>query len=168
MSLLYLVDGYNALRGSGLFDNDKLQNARDAFLKYLEVNRPQGSLRNKLIVVFDAKQDVSFGYSGFSFEVIFTKGESADEKIKKMVRESSSAKTIVVVSDDKGIAMAVRPMGAKIMSVSAFINNKKVDAKSKPSNGVPATEGKSELNIVERESITRELSRIWLKNKKSF
>jgi predicted RNA-binding protein with PIN domain len=164
MSLLYIVDGYNAIKRSSTFDHKILKEARNRFLAWLEHERPHGSLRNRLIVVFDGSSEVFGLKEPTSFEVIFTAGESADDKIKKIVADCPDPKEIVVVTDDKDLAFSVRSNGAKIMSTDEFLS-KGAHAKKvilRPQNVEP----KVSLNIVEREKITEELKKIWL-NKKS-
>ncbi len=166
MSLLFLVDGYNAMQSSDLFTNREFRDARTAFLGYLEAHRPQGSTRNRLIVVFDGRADVFGERCDFSFEVVFTKGESADEKIKELVAASPAPKSIVVVSDDKGITSVVRRSGASIMSTSEFLRRKKL-GETPRSMRRACDEPKADLNIVEREAITQELKGLWLKKRSS-
>lgn len=165
MSLLYLVDGYNALKRSGLFQEKRLSEARSAFIAYLDRYRPHGSWRNRLIVVFDGVNDVFSPQESCSFEVIFTRGESADAKIKEMIAASRDLKNTVVVTDDKGIMLCVRPYGVKVMSTSDFLNKRKKGDAARGLGAAPKSEFKTELNIVERESITNELERLWLKKK---
>lgn len=165
MSLLYVIDGYNVIKRSGLFKNKPLREARTHFFSYIDRYRPQGSLRNRLVVVFDSKAEI-FGYrEDHDFEVIFTSGESADEKIKSIVNASADRKNIVVVTDDKDLARAVRGYGAKIMGTDEFLNKKARGGKG--SADLPEADTKAELNIVQREAITEELKSIWLKKKSS-
>lgn len=166
MSLLFLVDGYNAMQRSNLFRNKDFRDARAAFLTHLEAHRPQGSTRNRLIVVFDGREDVFGERCDFSFEVVFTKGESADEKIKELVAASPAPKNIVVVSDDKGITSVVRRSGALIMSTSEFLNRKKQGVSFR-SMRLSGDEPRGDLNIVEREAITQECKNVWLKKRSS-
>ncbi|MBI5873221.1 MAG: NYN domain-containing protein [Candidatus Omnitrophica bacterium] len=165
MSLVYIVDGYNALLGCGLFENKELKDARAAFLAFLDLNRPHGSFRNKLIVVFDGSADCFGPVHDSPFEVIFTRGSSADEKIKEMVAASLDPKNIVVVTNDKAIAFFVRPYGAGVVSVGEFLKSKKNSLVGRVRLMSQKTEPKIDLNIVEREAITKELGRIWLKKK---
>jgi predicted RNA-binding protein with PIN domain len=163
MSLLYLVDGYNALKRSGLFQDKPFSEARSAFIAYLDCYRPHGSLRNKLVVVFDGVCDVFSPKESCSFEVIFTQGESADAKIKEMIEASRDLKNTVVVTDDKGILRSVRPHGVRVMSTADFLNKASKELGLWDRSAVSAQEHKADLNIVERESITNELKKIWLK-----
>lgn len=166
MSLFYIVDGYNLIKRAPLFRDKRLQEARMGFLSFLERYRPHGSIKNRLAVVFDGSAEV-FGYrESYSFEVIFTKGQTADEKIREMVASFHRPKDVVVVTDDRELAFSVRSQQAKVMSTLLFLNKGKEEKGllGKASGGLDA-EGKPELNIVLREKITEELSRIWLKKK---
>ncbi len=156
MSMVYIVDGYNAMNRSDLFQGGSLKDSRAKFLGYLECRRPQGSLKNRLIVVFDGSREVFGQRESYNFEVQFTSGETADDKIKELVSGSARPKTIVVVTDDKALGLSVRSCGARLMSVDEFLSKKKERVCADDSPG---------LNIVQREKITQELKQIWLKKK---
>ncbi len=166
MSLTFIVDGYNVINRSQHFRDKESREARAAFLAFLDSRRPHGSTRNRLIVVFDGSQEVvGFRYD-CSFDVIFSKGGSADDKIIDLVNKSQSPKNIVVVTDDKGIISLVRPKGVKVMSVLEFLEVRK-KTKAVSLEAEHRSEPKIDLNIVQREAITEELKNIWLKKKSS-
>lgn len=167
MSLVYLVDAYNVIKRSPFFMDKKLKDARDAFFIYLDHHRPSGSLKNKMILVFDGKDEISFVLPRYAFEIVFTRGESADEKIKEMVASSAAPKDIVVVTDDKPLAASVRARGAKIMATQDFLKKSVIEKKGAARRGSGIQETKAELNIVARDEITEELRKIWLKSKSS-
>ena len=166
MSLFYIVDGYNLIKRAPLFKHKRLQEARAGFLAFVELKRPHGSQKNRLAIVFDGSAQV-FGYrENYSFEVIFTAGETADEKIKEMVASFDRPKDIVVVTDDRELLFSVRALQAKTMGTVEFLNKaRREDRTPKKSNGFSDAQDGSNLNIVEREKITEEVSRIWLKKK---
>lgn len=168
MSLTFIVDGYNAMERSGIFKRKSFMDGRAAFVSYLDHHGLKGSERNRLVVVFDGKEDVFAPRMDCSFEVIFTKGESADDKIKEMVAHSSEPKNIVVVTDDKGIISVVRRYGVGIKSTTEFLNKKKGRRMLARNGAVSGSEHKIDLNIVQRDAITEELKGIWLREKKSF
>jgi len=166
MSLFYIVDGYNLIKRAPLFKHKRLQEARAGFLSFVELRRPHGSQKNRLAIVFDGSAQV-FGYrENYSFEVIFTAGETADEKIKEIVSSFDRPKNIVVVTDDRELLFSVRALQAKTMGTVEFLNKagKQDRVPSKEKSSLDA-EGRLELNIVEREKITEEVSRVWLKKK---
>ena len=156
MSLHYIVDGYNVLMRSGLFDRKRLQDARAAFVAYLEHRRPHGSHRNRLSVVFDGRADVGGFDGGGVFEVLFTTGGTADELIKEMVERSTRPKDMVVVTDDKELGFFTRRCGARLMGTKEFLGKTSSQEKTRPLEGP---------NMVEREKITEELGRVWLRRK---
>lgn len=161
MSLLYIVDGYNVINKSGLLRDKKLQDARSAFFSYICARRPQGSRRNKLIVIFDGSPDIfSYRYD-LEFEVFFTQGQTADDEIKRRVEDSGNSKNIVVVTDDRDLAKAVRLGGARVMTVNDFLSKDNSGSGSIRKKNVQVEH--SDLNIVEREKITQEMKKIWLK-----
>ncbi len=159
MSLVYIVDGYNVIKSSPLFMDKELRDARSVFFSYLELHRPQGAQANKLIVVFDGSPQVSWPAPERVFDVIFTQGESADDKIKDLVAKSRQPKNIVVVTDDKGLGLSARALGARLMSTTEFLGKSIRQDKNRP------PDVKMELNIVEREKIPEEMRRIWLGKK---
>ncbi len=166
MSLFYLVDGYNVIKGHPAWAGMTLRKAREALVAFIEGHRPQGSARNRVLVVFDGSAAVAGVGSPLAVEVVFTRGESADDKIKDLVRCDPHPARAVVVTDDKALGRAVRPLGAAIMPTQVFLDKPALRGKRVVASG-RGDEIKPELTIVERESITEELRRIWLKKRSS-
>ena len=163
MSLHYILDGYNVIKRVDMFSAGKLQSSREMLIKYIEDNRLQGSPRNKITVVFDGKEDV-IGYKMDStVQVIFTRGKSADEKIKEMVENASDPGRIVVVSEDKGITYYCRSFGAKIKSVEGFLNKRVSAYKRKKKQFYYDGIIRPSLSSEQARLITEELKEIWLK-----
>ena len=71
-------------------------------------------------VVFDGREGVTNMRK--RQYVVYTKGLSADEYIKKWVEEQKDRQGIVVVTRDRQIQSYVRNMGAKIMEPQEFYN----------------------------------------------
>jgi len=151
--LHYLIDGYNVIRQMSFLSGKTLRGEREGLIRFIEEKKPQG--KNKVTIVFDGQKGVSLpSLTNSKIGVIFTKGVSADDKIKKMV-EKGKGKQMVVVSDDKGIKFYVRSLGAKVLSVKEFIEK-----------GLPKKERvfPEEKNLPPRpREITKELERLWLK-----
>jgi hypothetical protein len=94
--------------------------------------------------------------------VIFSDG-SADDKIKLMVEEDQERRSCVVVSDDKEIVLYARALGARAMGVRAFT--------SKPGRDTGSGHGRQDsggkyISLSRQEKINKEMSSIWLKEKK--
>ncbi len=165
MSLHYIVDGYNAIRRLPAFDAAaSLTESRQRLCAYLEGRRPHGSVRNKVTVVFDGSARVGPAVRApWPFDVLYSVGESADDVIRRLVREARQPKNCVVVTDDKGLASAVKKSGAAVAPVEDFF-------KARPKGPVrraqaEAAADKASLDIVAREKITQELCRLWLKKR---
>ena len=62
MSLHYLLDGYNILKQIPALNDLPLEDGRRGLLRWIETQRPQGSVNNTLTVVFDGNPDF-FGAS---------------------------------------------------------------------------------------------------------
>lgn len=138
-----------------LINKAKLEDQRMGLIRYIEAQAPQGN--NPVTIVFDGQVDVSSPpVRSAAVKVIYSKGESADDKIKKIVKASSRVKSIVVVTDDRDIQYAVRASGASVVSVGAFLKKKSLSggAKSEKIDRHTASE------------ITAEFEDIWLKKKR--
>ncbi|MFH1621991.1 MAG: NYN domain-containing protein [Candidatus Omnitrophota bacterium] len=159
MALHFIVDGYNVINKVPFLNRKKLRDARDALLSFIYINRPHGSINNKITVVFDGKEDVLNFKSNYDFPVVFAKKESADDHIKQIVENAPNPKTIIIVSDDKDIMLFCRSQGARILSVNDFI--KKPNKKTKTTKDLD--KDFFELSYLERKKINEELSKIWLK-----
>lgn len=159
MALHYLIDGYNVIKKIDFLNYKKLKDAREALLRFIDRNTPQGSPNNKVTIVFDGKDDVFSFSHNYDFNVIFTKNESADTCIKSLVDKASNPKNFIIVSDDRDIILHCRAQGAKILAVVDFIK------KGYKKNMSLRTQDKefSELSIVEQRKINEELAKLWLK-----
>ena len=160
MSLQYVIDGYNIIKHP-LFIKQlakKIHDSRISLLDFIRVNRLCGSRNNKIIVVFDGYPDSRYLNFDSEAEVIFSRKESADEKIKRMVAESGNVKNIVVVSDDREIKFMVKSLGARCLGIEEFVKSKE---KSKAQRNDELIS--QELNYSQMYKINQELRKIWLK-----
>jgi predicted RNA-binding protein with PIN domain len=155
MSLHYILDGYNIIKQIPPLKLKSLKSSRDSLTRFIERYRPQGSQRNKITIVFDGHKDVVSYESHYPVDVFFTKGETADDRIRKMVQHSKNAKGIVVVTDDRELGLLVRSMGARVISVEDFLGRAKKDTK--------VVQDEKPVSHSAKLKITKELERIWLK-----
>lgn len=161
MSLLYIVDGYNVIK-SGPLGDLPLRQARERFFAFLEAARPHGSFRNRLIVVFDGSSEVSGYKDQTSFEVVFTSGESADDRIKSLVCGLKDVRSAIVVTDDRSLGYSVRQAGARVMGTKDFLGKPKHGGKTRRKEKSREEDSKNDLNLVERDRITEEFKKLWL------
>lgn len=173
MSIHYLLDGYNLIHQMpSALDQATLEDQRYHLVRFIEQSRPQGSLNNPVTIVFDGNIDIFGGMSSSSAKIVFSHGESADEKIKKIVAQAKNTKDIIVVTDDRAIQYAVRALGAKISGTQAFLGKAKGIKRSsegkgslKSKRGVapnPLSENKKYIPRNDEAKITSEFSKIWL------
>ena len=162
MALHYILDGYNVINKIDFFSRQKLPDARAALIHFIEVNRPHGSLRNSITIVFDGKDGVTSCGGTQEVVVVFSRGKSADEHIKEMVGNARQPRAIQVVTDDRDIAFSCRQHGATIMTVHDFIGK----GRSKHNKEKKRSSIASELSYSQSKEITEELSKIWLREKK--
>lgn len=136
----------------------KLEDQRNALIHFLESSRPQGSFKNKVTVVFDGQAGIIGRTASSPIAVIFSKGGSADDKIRALVGQTANKKNMVVVTDDRELRYAVRALGAKVEGVQEFLSKKKPQ---KP------TEQAKYISKNLESKITSELEEVWLKKGKN-
>lgn len=164
MSLHYIIDGYNVVKQVTPWRDMVLSQAREAFLKFLSLNRMMGKGNNKITVIFDGREDI-FSLSIYSdvypgIRVIFSSGVCADEAIIKTLKNSLRPKDVVLVSDDRSLRLSSRAYGAQLMSVKEFLARRNKDEIAVVNDGCV------KLSILQEKEINEELRKIWLKEKK--
>lgn len=160
MALHYYLDGYNVIKRSDRLADLSLEAGREALIRWIERLQPQGSWRNRVTVIFDGQPGVYGGRISSDIEVVFTRGETADDRIKAMILQAENASQCVVVTDDRNLQYSVRSQGASVFSVSEFVG--------KVSSSRKSTGGKSSKVIPEnlRHKIDSEFRDIWLNDEK--
>lgn len=145
-------------------DSGKLEDQRLQLLRFIELRRPQGSLRNRVTVVFDGQPDMGTNSRPGAVSVIFSDGQSADDVIKGMVARAAGAKSIVVVTDDRDIQFAVKANGAKVLGVMEFLSAAK-NPGTRPAGGPgkKAAPAGARVSRTEASKINAELEQAWLK-----
>jgi predicted RNA-binding protein with PIN domain len=118
-------------------------------------------------IVFDGKEEFFGSHASGHVRVFFSKGQSADDLIKKMVEQFGQKKSIVVVSNDKDITLYVRALGASVLSVKEFLGTsaKKTRPLSNNQHAQSATASKY-VSLTDQARINKELENIWVKGKK--
>ena len=165
MSLHYLLDGYNIIHQIPAFSVKKSKDDRENLIDFIENHRPQGNSRNDVTVVFDGH--AAHFSSPASVKIVFSKDESADEKIRGLISKSSNKKNTIVVSDDKELRFSIRALGAQVLDVKSFLlQAKSLRLKMQPAKHAAKFE-QEEKNIskVSEYKITDELKRLWLKER---
>jgi predicted RNA-binding protein with PIN domain len=161
MSLQYVVDGYNVIRHASFSPSKKIKDPKYSLVEFIKNKRLCGSLKNKVIIVFDGFPDAGNSLDlQCGFEVRFSRDTNADNMIKKMLENELNPRNTLVVSDDREIMFFIRSLGAKPVSVEEFLNSKK------DQNGKPGSRDdplKTDLNYTQMHDINEELKRLWLK-----
>lgn len=159
MSLHFLIDGYNVIRQSRYLKNISASaDVRSCLVKIIQEKRLAGSRNNRVTIVFDGRSNVvSYNAQGNDqIKIVFSKEDSADEIIKRIVSNASNPKQIVVVSNDRQIISFSKSLGAKTMSVDEFL---KEEEQSRQKRQEPLKVG---LTYQQQETIDQELRRLWL------
>jgi len=147
-----------------MFSASTLENRRNKLLEFISGQRPHGSLRNSVTVVFDCKSKNPYESDGYNkshrggIEIIFSDGVVlADDIITEIVDNSKNPYEITVVTNDKGIRRRTAPSGAKHESVESFL------AKGfKVKNAKRADDAE---NTGVKEEINEEFENLWIKNR---
>ena len=162
MSLHYILDGYNIIKSVDIMADCSLENGRSRLIEMIRRERPQGSERNRVTIIFDGREDVWSLSGNDVVKSIFTSGESADDLIKRMVADEPNPKNVIVVSDDRDLVCYVRLLQAGTMTVNDFLclsQVKKVTLRNK--------ECSKAISYRDQQEINKELESIWLKQRKT-
>ncbi|MEO0141512.1 MAG: NYN domain-containing protein [candidate division WOR-3 bacterium] len=109
--MIYIVDGYNLILTTR-FREMEMEKAREYLVSFSKVYAP-----HRVIVVFDGREGVHHSLPG----AVFTKGESADEYIKRWLRRCQNPRDVVVVTEDREIRGTAGALGARVMSTREFV-----------------------------------------------
>jgi len=155
----YIIDGYNVLKQMPEYTRQKLKKGRDGLIKYLGRKRPQGSPRNRTVVVFDGKGNdgeallPKYLVAKYNIEIMFSSGESADDAIRKLVKSSSNPRDVYVVTNDRELRLSVKDYGARPVYVKDFIR--------RTDTGDKGRKPERKLTPSEQIEITEEMGKIW-------
>lgn len=123
MQRYLIIDGYNAINKIGHFENKKeinLEEARMLFINALTDFMAQKKMFDKVVVVFDSKEDV-LGITRHTYgrvEALFTrKGKDADSVIVDLLKDALPGDKISVSSDDNFVRNHARSFGKDVLSV---------------------------------------------------
>lgn len=154
--LCYLLDGYNIINKIEEFSGKQLSVKRELLIRFIIREKPQGSYKNKVVVVFDGNPEVGFSkyenLKEYNIEIIFSSFTKADEKIKQIIKNAKNPKNFVVVTDDKEIRHYVSYYKAKVMPVKEFLGKAKISK-------IKTQDDKSELSESELKKINEELKK---------
>ncbi|MFH1458026.1 MAG: NYN domain-containing protein [Candidatus Omnitrophota bacterium] len=169
MSLHYIIDGYNLIHHP-LFArlNKKTECQENALLNFIRVNKLCGKSGSQATVVFDGYKDLSRqGFLPADIDVVFSRRETADTRIKRMIEAAANPKNLVVISDDKEIIFFVRQVRAHPMAVEEFLfrspQGRKLQAdQQKKSKSLEEDPG-PKVSYSQMQKINQEMRKIWLR-----
>lgn len=132
-----------------------------SLLNLIKTKRLCGSSKNKATVVFDGYPcDPESGCRDTNINAVFSRDETADEVIKRLIERSENRKNIIVVSNDNEIAYFAKQSGAKALCVEDFI----CPFHDNPSKRIAKENdlSKQDLNYTQINEINKELKKLWL------
>ncbi len=159
MSLQYIIDGYNITNHPQFAKQipKGFSDSRVALVHLVRMKKLSSSQNNKFWIVFDGYPDTSVdNQDKGNIMVIFSRRESADERIKKLLELIPNPKNVVVVSDDKEIKFFAKASRAKSQSVKDFLSLQ--DRLAHRGAQIPETEN----SYTQMHKINEELKKIWL------
>ncbi|MDP3731872.1 MAG: NYN domain-containing protein [Candidatus Omnitrophota bacterium] len=158
MPLQYVIDAYNIINHNTFTPiRKKIKDPQRALLEFIK-NRIWGkNPKSKITVVFDGYPKVSAqNLEEAGIDVVFSREETADARIKMMVETSKNPKDIVVVSDDREIIFFIKSVGASAIGVEEFIIPEENPQRKKEDPIKP------ELNYSQISKINEELKALWV------
>ncbi|OGL42220.1 MAG: hypothetical protein A2043_09975 [Candidatus Schekmanbacteria bacterium GWA2_38_9] len=122
MSIRLLIDGYNLIGAYGLMRNKNLEDERNGLIKKLCEYK---KIKNyEITVVFDGTGNSSPFEGGDrmgGISIIYSRiGESADDLIKRIVKDSGSGEGFIVVTSDREISGFCSGYNATVISSGEF------------------------------------------------
>ncbi|MCF7916494.1 MAG: NYN domain-containing protein [Candidatus Omnitrophica bacterium] len=153
--LQFIIDGYNLVHKIPDIKNSSVP--CHELLSFLHKNKLTGSLKNKVLVVFDGGKP-PYQINNFHYKVLFSYQESADDLIIAKIKQFQNKKQIVVVTDDRELRYRAQSLEAQTCSVDDFM------AKARR---IKPEQGEKEINYSLQREITEEMKRIWLDDNKS-
>lgn len=108
--MIYIIDGYNVTHSDPLTRDLDIEAQRDALVARLRVSGRQMLGAGEIVVVFDGQGGIGASAGGaVPVSVRFSRDESADDRIVRMVENQPGQ--VTVVTSDSGLAGRVRGAG---------------------------------------------------------
>lgn len=152
----YIIDGYNVIKQLPNLEIKTLKDGRDDLYSIIKTKRPQGSLKNKVIIVYDGKPQYKAKISRHeNIEVIFSQDEPADELIKRLIKNSNNPHNITLITDDRELKEFAMLYKVNPISVRDFFKRAKIKM-----DEIHIKE-KTKLTLEKQKQITEELLKKW-------
>ncbi len=122
--MLWLIDGYNVALSDGKLGK-MLRNDNEAGRRQLlfEIAGSRRFSRQNVTVVFDGRFAASSERETPRLLVRFTsRGETADDLIKREIGESNKRRALTVVTNDRSILAYARECGARTLGSAEFLS----------------------------------------------
>lgn len=145
--MTYLLDGYNLMHAVGLATKampaKAFERSRERFLDWLA--DAIADRTDPVRAIFDAAfaSRPSNPYSHGRVEVVFARGQTADDHIAELVAVERLPETLAVVSNDSSVREGARRRGCRVFACSEFVDwliaVRRSDAHPQPEPEKPAT-----------------------------
>ncbi len=120
--LWFIIDGYNVIKQHKRLKCLTLQTARQQ-LREITLGK---ITRDKATLVYDGKDLplVNRQNSSSIIEELFSRGETADELIKKMIKKAKNPSQLVIITNDREIQRFAKSNRVKFEAVEIFLKRK--------------------------------------------
>jgi len=153
----YLIDGYNITMADDATRRLPRGEQRLALVRRLAARRSELLGSGRATVVFDGAEDGSGAERVADIEVVFARGESADDVIVRLAR--SAAETVTLVTSDRELQARVRAAAARdvvVLTASSLFDEHTGRRPKRRGGGSTAGLPKGANRI------TEELKKLWL------
>lgn len=144
--MYFYLDGYNLLFG---LTNSKqtLATQRQQFIQFLQTQFAAHHIKGTLVFDGSHRREEESGLSyRHPLEIAFApKGQSADAYIIEKVEAEAHRRQIIVVTNDRGLSLQARSLGATVQKNDAFVQFLKKKSMKKKKGGKVIVE--TEKNI---------------------
>lgn len=150
MAAMKIIDGHNLIGaasalGLALSQEDK----EERLLRLLATWRSRRRGRDRVLVVFDGTYGrLAVGprrYSHGGLDVEWAVGESADDTIRRRVRDAAQPREVEVISADNLLLRAVGALGAKVVRSPEFVDQLRQVLAEAPEAEKPPPPGPAEV-----------------------
>jgi predicted RNA-binding protein with PIN domain len=137
----YLIDGYNLLHALGMAPTPvgpTLEKARLRLLEWLAAELGPAAAADDLCVVFDSRSDRGGSEQTFrGLRVRFSRGETADDLIERLVHAETVPAALAVVSSDHRLCAAARRRGCAAFTCGEYIDRVSAKPREQPKSPPP-------------------------------
>lgn len=154
--MIYIIDGYNVIKKLPELDMKRLKDGRERLYSIIVTRKLHKNHKNRVIIVYDGKPDIrSKILKHENVEVIYSHDETADDLIKRLIKNSKNPHDIMLITDDRELKEFAILHSGCTMSVDEFFKRSKIKSDKK------IISIKTNLTDKEQKELSEELLKAW-------